>query len=32
MGLRLQQIMNNYWQKGTQNGTKAGTKDQQISS
>ena len=30
MGLRLQQIMNNYWQKGTQNGTKTATNNEQL--
>ena len=30
MGLRQQQIMNNYWQKGTQNGTKTATNNEQL--
>ena len=30
MGLRLQQIMNNYWQKGTKNVTKTATNNEQL--
>ena len=30
MRQRQQQIMNNYWQKGTQNGTKTATNNEQL--
>ena len=30
MGQRLQKIINNYWQKGTQDGTKTATKNEQL--